>query len=65
VTVLVEVAQPAVDRAQLQADLARRFKEVLGVRLVVEIVDRGKTDEHTGTSKASKIRRVLDRRGGA
>ena len=64
-TVLVEVAQPAVDRIQLQADLERRFKEVLGVRLIVEIVDRGKTDEYTGTSKSSKIRRLLDRRGGA
>src|SRR4029079_1799665 len=59
-TVLVEVAQPAVDRIQLQADLERRFKEVLGVRLIVEIVDRGKTDEYTGTSKSSKIRRLLD-----
>jgi len=49
----------------LQADLERRFKEVLGVRLIVEIVDRGKTDEYTGTSKSSKIRRLLDRRGGA
>jgi predicted amino acid-binding ACT domain protein len=42
-TVLVEVAQASVDRAQLQADLERRFKEVLGVRLTVEVVDRGKT----------------------
>lgn len=64
-TVLVEVAQPAVDRARLQADLERRFKEVIGVRLVVEVVERGMTDEYTGTSKASKIKRLLDRRGSA
>src|SRR6202165_1392791 len=53
-TVLIEVAQPAVDRAQLQADLERRFKEVLGVRLIVQIVEPGSTDEYTGTSKTSK-----------
>src|SRR5207302_9775299 len=40
-TVLVEVAHATIDRAQLQADLERRFKEVLGVRLIVEVVERG------------------------
>jgi phenylacetate-CoA ligase len=62
-TVLVEVVQSTVDRAQLQADLERRFKEVLGVRLIVEVVERGKTDDYTGTSKTSKIKRLIDRRG--
>ncbi|HEV2042201.1 MAG TPA: hypothetical protein VGT81_19525 [Casimicrobiaceae bacterium] len=62
-TVLVEVLQAAVDRAQLQADLEQRFKEVLGVRLIVQVVERGKTDEYTGTSRTSKIKRLIDRRG--
>jgi phenylacetate-CoA ligase len=64
-TVLVEVVQSNVDRAQLQADLERRLKEVLGVRLIVEVVERGKTDEYTGTSRTSKIKRLIDRRGSA
>ena len=64
-TVLVEVAQPAVDSAQLQADLERRFKEVLGVRIIVHVVEHGKADEYTGTSRTSKIKRLLDRRGNA
>lgn len=59
---LVEVVEPAVARAQLRADLERRFKEVLGVRLIVQVVERGKTDEHTGTSRTSKIKRLIDRR---
>jgi phenylacetate-coenzyme A ligase PaaK-like adenylate-forming protein len=61
-TVLVEVVHASVDRAQLQMDLERRFKEVVGVRLIVEVVEWGKTDEYTGTSKTSKIKRLLDRR---
>ena len=60
--VLVEVVHASVDRAQLQMDLERRFKEVVGVRLIVEVVERGKTDEYTGTSRTSKIKRLLDRR---
>jgi phenylacetate-CoA ligase len=64
-TVLVEAAQPAVDRLRLQSDLEQRFKEVVGVRLIVHIVDRGKTDEFTGTSRTSKIKRLVDRRGNA
>jgi phenylacetate-CoA ligase len=62
ITVLVEVMHAAVDCVQLQADLERRFKEVLGVRLIVEVVERGKTDAYTGTSRTSKIQRLLDRR---
>jgi phenylacetate-CoA ligase len=64
-TVLVEVAQADVDRPQLQRDMEQRFKEVVGVRLIVQVVDRGKTDEFTGTSRTSKIRRLLDRRARA
>jgi phenylacetate-coenzyme A ligase PaaK-like adenylate-forming protein len=51
-----------VDRAQLRGDLERRFKEVLGVRLIIDVVERGATDEYTGTSRTSKIKRLIDRR---
>jgi phenylacetate-CoA ligase len=62
-TVLVEVSQADVDRVQLQVDLERRFKEVLGVRIIVRVVEHRATDEYTGTSRTSKIKRLLDRRG--
>jgi phenylacetate-CoA ligase len=61
-TVLVEAADAATDRAQLQRDLEQRFKEVLGVKVVVEAVGRGETDRYTGTSSTSKIKRLIDRR---
>jgi phenylacetate-CoA ligase len=64
-TVMVEAADAAsaaVDRAELQRDLERRFKEVLGVRVEVQVVERGGTDSWTGTSRSSKIKRLLDRR---
>jgi phenylacetate-CoA ligase len=61
--VLVEVSQADVDRVQLQADLELRFKEVLGVRIIVRVVEHRATDEYTGTSRTSKIKRLLDRRG--
>ena len=61
-TVEIEVADPAIDRAAFARDFEQRFKEVLGVRVVVAPVDRGATDRHTGTSTSSKIRRLVDRR---
>jgi phenylacetate-CoA ligase len=61
-TVMVEVPDQRVDRDDLRGDLERRFKEVLGVRVVVEPVERGATDRYTGTSQTSKIKRLLDRR---
>ena len=61
-TVQIEVADPATDRAAFARDLEQRFKEVLGVRVVVEPVDRGVTDRYTGTSTSSKIKRLVDRR---
>ena len=57
--------QADIETAALQAGLERRFKDVLGVRLIVRLVERGKTDEYTATSKTSKIKRLLDRRGSA
>lgn len=62
ITVMVEVTDPAADRAALKADLERRMKEVLGVRVTVSPADKGALDPYTGTSQTSKIKRVLDRR---
>ena len=61
-TVMIEVKDSATDHAQLVQDFEQRFKEVLGVRVVVEAVDRGGTDRYTGTSTSSKIKRLVDRR---
>lgn len=61
-TVLVEDTSAAADRMALQAGLDARFKEVLGVKLVARVVGPGETDEYTGLSKTSKIRRLIDRR---
>jgi phenylacetate-CoA ligase len=60
--VWVEVLDDA-DRAACRADLERRLKEVLGVRVDVTPVGRGELDRYSGTSLSSKVRRVLDRRG--
>lgn len=61
-TVMVEAAREDVPKAALEATLASRFKEALGVKLGVKIVERGALDEMTGLSKTSKIRRLIDRR---
>ncbi len=61
-TVLIEVPEATLDRDELQRDFERRFKEVRGVRVIVQAVDRGGTDRYTGTSQSSKIKRLLDRR---
>lgn len=61
-TVLVEVRDASADRPRMQADLERRMKEVLGVKVVVELHDKGALDRHTGTSQTSKVKRLLDKR---
>ena len=61
-TVKVEVRDPSVDRAALKADLERRFKEVLSVKLDVEVVDPKSLDDLTGLTKTSKIKRLADNR---
>jgi phenylacetate-CoA ligase len=61
-TVLVEAVDTTVPKPQLSEILARRFKEALGVTLLVRVVDRGELDEMTGLSKTSKIRRLIDNR---
>jgi phenylacetate-CoA ligase len=61
-TVMIEVPDAGADRAAVRRDFEQRFKEVLGVRVTVDIVDRGATDRYTGTSTSSKIKRLIDRR---
>ncbi|HVO89882.1 MAG TPA: AMP-binding protein, partial [Casimicrobiaceae bacterium] len=51
-TVWVEATDASIDRAAFASDLERRFKEVLGVRVSVQVVDRGATDRYTGTSQS-------------
>jgi hypothetical protein len=46
----------------VKADLERRRKEVIGVRVTVSPVARSALDCHTGTSQTSNIRRLLDKR---
>jgi phenylacetate-CoA ligase len=60
--VLVEARSADADRKGLKADLERRLKEVLGVRVAVEVHDKGGLDRYTGTSQTSKVKRLLDRR---
>ncbi len=38
------------------------MKEVLGVRVTVEMHGSGSLDSYTGTSKTSKVKRLADRR---
>ena len=59
---LVETVDTSVTKAGLAAHLAGRFKEVLGVKLKVEAVERGALDRFTGLSQTSKIKRLIDRR---
>lgn len=61
-TVRVEAERPAADGPALTAELASRFKEALGVKLIVEVVAAGMLDPLTGLSSASKVRRLIDNR---
>lgn len=60
--VLAEVRDRDSERTAIKADLERRMKEVLGVRVSVELYDQGGLDHYTGTSRTSKVKRLLDRR---
>lgn len=61
-TVMVEMADGSVDAEALKSELDQRFREALGVRVIVETVGRGKVDQFTGLSQTSKIKRLIDRR---
>ena len=61
-TVKVEVRNAAVDRPALKQDLERRFKEVLSVKVGVEIVAAKSLDKLTKLTSTSKIKRIADNR---
>ncbi len=61
-TVMVEVAEAAVDRKELQQSLERRLHEALAVKVGVSLAGKGELDELTGTSHLTKARRLLDKR---
>ena len=61
-SVKVEVRNAAVDRSALRQDLERRFKEVLSVKVGVEVVDPQALDKLTGLTQTSKIKRLADNR---
>ena len=60
-TVLVETAT-ALTARRLEAALLTRFREALGVKLLVKAVGSGEPTRSPGLSKTSKIKRVVDRR---
>ncbi len=61
-SVLVEVPDARTDRNAVKSDLERRMKEVLGVRVTVQIHGKGELDRYTGASQTTKIKRLTDRR---
>lgn len=61
-TVLAEVSDPETQAASFKHDLEQRLREALSVKIAVKPVAKGETDEFTGLSKTSKIKRVVDRR---
>jgi phenylacetate-CoA ligase len=61
-TVMVEAAAASVDIAALHDDLERRLHEALSVRVQVKVVGRGELDPHTGVTRNTKARRLLDNR---
>ncbi|HXP74130.1 MAG TPA: AMP-binding protein [Stellaceae bacterium] len=61
-TVMVEMTGASVDGAALRRDLEQRFREALSVKLIVQPVERGALDRHTGLSQTSKIKRLIDKR---
>jgi phenylacetate-CoA ligase len=61
-TVMVEVLDLPANGAAVKADLERRLKEVIGVRVTVQPAASGELDPHTGTSQTTKLKRLLDKR---
>ena len=61
-TVMVEAAASSVDIAALHDDIERRLHEALSVRVEVKVVGRGELDPHTGVTRNTKARRLLDNR---
>ena len=63
-TVMIEAIDGSVSKQQLSEQLRTRFKEALGVSLLVTIVDKGELNDLTGLAQSSKVRRLVDRRKG-
>lgn len=61
-TVMFELNAGPVVPGDVERELASRFKEALGVKLIVKAVAAGQLDELTGLSRSSKIRRLIDKR---
>jgi len=61
-TVMVELADPSVDRQTLQPELERRLHDALAVKVLVQLVGRGELDQYTGVTQVTKPRRLLDKR---
>jgi phenylacetate-CoA ligase len=61
-TVVVEAVDSSVPRPELEDYLKGRLKEALGVKLRVQVVERGELDHLTGLSQTSKIKRLIDKR---
>jgi phenylacetate-CoA ligase len=61
-TVLVEAVNGQVPNAELEKELGVRFKEALGVKLIVKVVEPGHLADMTGLSNSSKARRLIDKR---
>jgi phenylacetate-CoA ligase len=60
--VSVEATVALDERAMLRRDLETRLNEVLGVKILVEIVDAGALDRYTGVTQNTKPKRLLDKR---
>ena len=61
-TVMVEVPDLQSNGAAVKADLERRLKEVIGVRVTVQPAAKGDLDPYTGTTQTTKLKRLLDKR---
>lgn len=61
-TVMAEADSTGADFRTLSAVLSRRLKETIGVRTVVQIVNKGELESRTGLNRTSKIQRLFDRR---
>ena len=61
-TILAEASDTSVDRDSLRGALVQRFHEALGVKLAVEIVDKGSLAAMTGLTDVMKVRRLIDKR---
>ena len=61
-TVMIETSDGSVEKDAVQAHYERRFKDALGVKMTVQVVDRGALDQLTGLTRTSKIKRLIDKR---